>query len=158
MTSDLSAPRAAIAATLVAVLTVILVACSGAGSSPSAGAPSLSPSAPPASPSVVTLDDLLTTPADHEGQIVTVKGTLIASETEAELCDIVMESYPPQCGPSIRLEGLVPEGVVDQLDQTTEPDLAQAMWGFVEITGTFDADGANGPTLTIDTISVVPAG
>ena len=154
--SDLSAPRAAIAATLVAVLTVILVACSGTGSSPSAAAPS--PSAPPASPSAVTLDALLSTPADHDGQVVTVKGTLIASETEAELCDIVMESYPPQCGPSIRLTGTVPEGVVDQLDQTTEPDLAQAMWGFVEITGTFDADAASGPTLTIDTISVVPAG
>lgn len=154
MTSDLSAPRAAIAATLVAVLTVILVACSGTGSSPSG----VLTSVPPASATAVTLDALLSTPADHDGQVVTVKGTLIASETEAELCDIVMESYPPQCGPSIRLEGLVPEGVVDQLDQTTEPDLAQAMWGFVEITGTFDADGANGPTLTIDTISVVPAG
>ena len=154
--SDLSAPRAAIAAALVAVLTVILVACSGPGSSPSAGAPS--PSAPPASPAVVTLDALLASPKDHDGQVVTVTGTLIASDTEAELCDIVMESYPPQCGPSIRLTGTVPEGVVDQLEHTTEPDLAQAMWGLVEVTGAFDADAAAGPTLTIDTISVVSAG
>ena len=35
----------------------------------------------------------------HDGQVVTVTGTLIAYDAEAELCDIVMESYPPQCGP-----------------------------------------------------------
>ena len=52
----------------------------------------------------------------------------------------------------------VPEGVADQLDHTTEPDLAQAMWGLVEVTGTFDADADGGPTLTIDSIAVAPVG
>lgn len=147
-------PRATLGVSLVAILTLILAACSGAGSDPSGG----SPSAPPASPTAVTLGTLLETPVDHDGQVVTVTGTLIASDTEAQLCDIVMESYPPQCGPSIRLVGTVPEGVADQLDHTTEPDLAQAMWGLVEVTGTFEADAAGGGTLTIDTIAVAPAG
>ena len=148
------APRAAIGLTLVAVLTMILVACSGTGSDPSGG----SPSAPPASPTAVTLSALLDTPADHDGQVVTVTGTLIAYGADAELCDIVMESYPPQCGPAIRLVGTVPEGVADQLDQTTEPDQAQAMWGLVEVTGTFAADAAGGGTLTIDSIAIAPVG
>lgn len=142
--------RAATTAVLVAVLTLILAACTGTGTDPS----STPTSAPPVSPTAVTLDALLGSPQDHDGQVVTVTGTLIAAGAAAEMCDIVMESYPPQCGPSIRLVGTVPEGVADRLEQTTEPDLAQAMWGLVEVTGTFDADAADGPTLTIDTIAI----
>lgn len=153
MLSTTLVPRAVTTA-LVAILTLILAACAGTGSDPS----DTQPSSPPASPTTVTLDALLGTPMDHDGQVVTVKGTLIAYGAEAEMCDIVMESYPPQCGPSIRLVGTVPEGVADQLDQTTEPDLAQAMWGPVEVTGTFDADAPDGPTLTIDTIAIATLG
>lgn len=37
-------------------------------------------------------------------QVVAVRGFLIADDNEARLCELVMESFPPQCGePSVRI-------------------------------------------------------
>ena len=46
------------------------------------------------------------------------------------------------------------------MDSTTnEPDLAQATWGFVDVTGTYRATGAGGgPTIELGTIALVPVG
>lgn len=41
--------------------------------------------------------------------IIAVRGFLIMNEDEARLCDLVLESLPPQCGnPSVALEGFDP--------------------------------------------------
>jgi hypothetical protein len=49
--------------------------------------------------------------------------------------------------------GEIPGDVVAGLDKTSEPDLAQAMWGWVEVTGTFQATGSGGaPTIQISEI------
>ena len=61
-----------------------------------------------------------------------------------------MESYPPQCGGGVRLTGEVPADTLALLDTTTEPDLKKMWWGFVTVTGTFRAAGADGqPTIEI---------
>ncbi len=92
--------------------------------------------------------------AATDGQAVRVKGFLLAMDGTTRLCSIVMESYPPQCGGgTVTLEGEVPDDVVAGLDRTKEPDLAQANWGWVEVTGTFDATGTGGtPTIAISEI------
>jgi hypothetical protein len=45
--------------------------------------------------------------AAPEPETVTMDGTLIAPEGGvARLCSVVMESYPPQCGEGVLVEGL----------------------------------------------------
>ena len=46
------------------------------------------------------------------------------------------------------------------MDSTAnEPDLAQATWGFVDVTGTYRASGADGqPTIELGSIARVPPG
>jgi hypothetical protein len=69
------------------------------------------------------------------------------------MCSLLLESYPPQCGGGLRVTGEIPGDVVAGLDKTSEPDLAQAMWGWVEVTGTFQATGSGGaPTIQISEI------
>lgn len=138
-----------------AVLFAILVL---AGCSPSGGA-SAAPATP--APSAATFDDpasLIGAIADVDGSQVTVRGFLIATPDAAQLCGIVLESYPPQCGgPTLTLTGEVPQDVLDGLDTTTEPDLAAAWWGWVSVTGTVDAGTGGMPSIAITSIELADA-
>jgi len=129
-----------LAASVLAAL--ILVACG------SANTPSAAPSAPAAA---IDVDALVADAATLDGQTVWVKGYLLATDAGATLCSLLLESYPPQCGGGVGLTGEIPGDVVAGLDKTTEPDLAQAMWGWVEVVGTFDASGG-APTVALSSI------
>ena len=99
-------------------------------------------------------------PAADPTQEVWALTTVIDDGSGAQLCPIVLESYPPQCGGgTVRITGAVPADVLDALDSTTDPGLAQATWGQVEVTGTFRASGADGiPTIELASIRVVAPG
>ncbi len=149
------------ASSSIVLVAVVAAACTPAGT-PSAAGPS--PSAPPATDPgasadlgpVIDPDALVADPAALDGQMVQVRGFFLARDGIAELCSVVLESYPPQCGGgTVRLTGEVPADILDALDRTTEPDLAQATWGYVVVTGTFRAAGAAGaPTLEISAIEI----
>jgi len=148
--------RAVAALVLTIAVSLALSACALGGGS------AASPVAP-ASPIVSTAVDLDTLIADAalDGQSVTTRGTFLATGDGAQLCSLLMESYPPQCGgASVRIVGEVPADVLAAMDSTKgEPDLAQATWGFVDVTGTYRANGAGGgPTIELATITLVPAG
>ncbi len=72
-----------------------------------------------------------------------VRGYIVARDGEpVRLCDLLAESYPPQCGgASLVVDGLDLD-TVEGLTRTTEPDLAQAAWseGPVSVLGEV-ADG-----------------
>jgi hypothetical protein len=142
----------AIASSIVALL---LAACAGA----SPAAPSVDPSVPPATAAPATDVGSLLGDATRDGQPVSVTGFFLAQDGVAQLCDLVLESYPPQCGGStVRLTGEVPQAVLDALDSTTEPGLAQATWGQVLVTGTYREAGADGqPTIELTSIEVAGA-
>jgi hypothetical protein len=69
--------------------------------------------------------------------IVRISGFLVATEGGAQLCGVLMESYPPQCGnPKLALEGL---------DLASFPDLTEAgsvTWSdqTIEFTGRIAGD------------------
>jgi hypothetical protein len=138
------------------VVAMLLAACGSAGT-PSATPPS-SPAGPSAAPSApataIDTDALMAGAAANDGKPVRVKGFLLAVDDVASLCSLVLESYPPQCGGgTVTVTGEIPADVVAGLDRTSEPGLAQAMWGWVEVTGTFDASGAT-PTIELSGISL----
>jgi hypothetical protein len=140
------------------VVAMLLAACGGA-SSPSATAPT-SPAGPSAAPSAsapataIDTDALIAAAAANDGKPVRVKGFLLAVDDVARMCALVLESYPPQCGGgTVSITGEIPADVVAGLDRTSDPGLAQAMWGWVEVTGTFDASGAT-PTIQLSGISL----
>jgi hypothetical protein len=142
----------AIASTILALL---LAACAGTGPA----SPSVDPSVPPATAGPATDVGSLLGDAAPDGKPVTVTGFFLAQDGVAQLCDLVLESYPPQCGgPTVRLTGEVPQAVLDALDSTTEPGLAQATWGQVLVTGTYRAADADGqPTIELTSIEVAGA-
>ncbi len=139
--------------TLLTALT--LVACAGPSGAPSDPPASASPfvvePAPAADP-----DTLLRDAAANDGRQVQVPGFFLATDGTAQLCSMVLESYPPQCGGgAVRLTGQVPADVLARLDKTSEPGLAQATWGSVIVTGTFRASGVDGlPTIELSDIVV----
>jgi hypothetical protein len=138
-------------AALAAILALGIAACGGASSPsvPPTPAPSIEPVA------VADPDALVRDPASLDGKLVKVRGFFLASDGKARLCSVVLESYPPQCGGgAVAVTGEVPADVMDALDSTSEPDLAQATWGWVEVVGTFAAAGDGGPTLAISSIRV----
>jgi hypothetical protein len=147
--------RAMAAIALTVALAVALVACSpGGGTAASAVVP-----ATPILSTAVDLDALVSD-ATLDGQTVTTRGTFLATGDTAQLCALMLESYPPQCGgASVRIVGEVPADVLAAMDSTRDqPDLAQATWGFVDVTGTYRANGAGGgPTIELGTIALVPA-
>jgi len=157
-------PRRLAAIWFAAVLTLTLAACAGGAIPPASQAPgSQAPTAPSASapaPSVdpgaaIDVDALLAAAASKDGQVVRVTGNVLADETSAQLCALLMESYPPQCGGGVRLSGTVPAETLDALTTTTEPDLKKMWWGYVTVTGTFHASGEDGrPTLEIGDIEL----
>jgi hypothetical protein len=107
---------------------------------------------------VLTVDGLVGSIADHDAATVDVAGFLLITGDEARLCSAALESYPPQCGgPSVRVLGDIPQDLLSSLDSTNQPDLAQATWGSVQISGTVQAVGADGePTITIASIALSP--
>lgn len=138
-------------------LTLVLAACGTGAASPSSAPPTSDSPSPPAT--AIDTDALLGDAA-LDGQTVRVAGFFLATGGVAQLCSIVMESYPPQCGGgTVRITGEVPADVLDALDSTSDPALAQATWGQVEVTGTFRAGGAGGvPTIELASIRVVAPG
>lgn len=145
----------------VASLTLLIAACSGAAGSPPASpvpaAPSASAPAPSDDPgAVIDVDALLANSATLDGQTVRVTGNFLADAGSAQLCALLMESYPPQCGGGLRLTGAVPADTLSALDTTKEPDLKKMWWGYVTVTGRFHATGDDGrPTLEIVEIKLV---
>ncbi len=162
---DRSSPRHLPSFVLAALLTPILIGC---GSAVASAPPSLAPGSPPASstgPSadplaLIDTDALMAAAADRDGEAVRVAGFFLATGDSAQLCSVVMESYPPQCGGfTIRLTGQVSADVLDGLDKTTEPGLNQATWGWVVVTGTFRASGSDGrPVIEIAQIELDDSG
>jgi hypothetical protein len=139
-----------------ALIAVALAACSApAGASVAPVAPTQpAPSAAVDPGPVLDPDALVAAAADNDGRTVRVKGFLLVADGVTRMCSVVMESYPPQCGGgTLTLDGEVPDDVVAGLERTTEPGLAEANWGWVEVTGTFAAAGSGGtPTITISEI------
>jgi hypothetical protein len=150
-------PRRLAAIWFAAVLTLILAACAGAATPPGSQAPAPSAPLPSADPgAAIDVDALLAGAAAKDAQVVRVTGNFLADETSAQLCALLMESYPPQCGGGVRLTGTVPADTLDALTTTTEPDLKKMWWGYVTVTGTFHASGNDGrPTLEIGKIELV---
>lgn len=144
--------------TLFAILAaIVLTGCSGPGR-----AASDAPASPAPAPSVAVFDDpgaLVAAVADVDGATVRVSGFLVATPDGAQLCGIVLESYPPQCGgPTLTVTGQVPQDVLDALDTTSEPDLARAWWGWVWVTGTVAAGSGGTPSIAISSIEVDDSG
>jgi hypothetical protein len=141
-----------------ALIAVALAACStpaGASVAPATPTqPSPSSSAAVDPGPALDPDALVAAAADNDGRTVRVKGFLLAADGTTRMCSVVMESYPPQCGGgTLTLDGDVPDDVVAGLERTTEPGVAQANWGWVEVTGRFAASGSGGtPTITISEI------
>jgi hypothetical protein len=146
---------------LVASLALLLAACSGPAASPPASpvpaAPSASAPATSGDPgAAIDVDALIANAAALDGQTVRVTGNFLADAESAQLCALLMESYPPQCGGGLRLTGAVPADTLAALDTTTEPDLKKMWWGYVTVTGTFHVAGDDGrPTLEITDIQLV---
>jgi hypothetical protein len=142
--------RRRLSATLsVALLTLILAACGSAAGSPPASQAPASPSLDPG-PAIDT-DALVDSAAERDGKAVRVVGFFLAAGDTAQLCSLLLESYPPQCGGrAVRITGEVPGDVLALLEKTTEPDIAQATWGWVVVEGTFRASGVGGqPTIEL---------
>lgn len=141
-------------------LALAIAACGSAvaSSPPPTGSPTGSPAGPTPVPTVFDVDGLAASLADLDGTTVTVNGFFLISDGTARLCAMVLESYPPQCGgATLRVLGKVPQEVLDALETTSDPTLAQASWGTVSITGPIGASGVDGtPTITIESMSVVP--
>ena len=114
----------------------------------SANTPSPAPSAPAAA---ITVDALMADAAALDGQLIRVQGYLLANDAGASMCSLLLESYPPQCGGGVGVTGEIPADVAAGLDKTTEPGLARAMWGWVEVVGTLDASGG-APTIDLSEI------
>jgi len=131
-----------------AALAVLIAACGTA--TPPSIAPM--PSAPVDPGPAIDTDALMASAAAKDGQPVHVTGFVLITD-QARLCSVVLESYPPQCGgATVNLTGEFPADVVAALDKTTEPGLAPATWGWVDVTGTFTLAG--GPTIRISGIRV----
>jgi hypothetical protein len=130
-----------LAGSVLAVLT--LIACASTASPSAAPSASVAPTAPA---TALTVDALLADAARLDGQSIRVQGYLLATDAGASMCSLLLESYPPQCGGGVRITGEIPGDVVAGLDKTTEPGLAQAMWGWVEVVGTLGSVGG-APTI-----------
>lgn len=148
-------------AVLVAMLTLVLVACgrTAASTPPSASAPP--PTDPPIDlptsvPTVLSFDDLAVGLAGLDGTTVTINGYLLITDGQAQLCGVLLESYPPQCGAAtLKVIGEVPADIIDGLDTTTGADISKAWWGTVTISGVVDTDGGDGaPTITIESMEL----
>lgn len=136
------------------IMAILVAACGGAATATPSGAPSDSPR--PSAPAFDTTEALLADPTDIDGQVVSVRAFLLAAGGRAQLCSVVLESYPPQCGGgTVRMTGEVPADVLDRLETTSDVGLDKATWGWVVATGTFRATGLEGaPTLELTDIVI----
>lgn len=108
-------------AVLAAAGVLLLVACGDETTDPRAGGPAVP--APPTGANVVD--------ADYDGRFRAAATVLESPEHGPQLCDTVMESYPPQCGgPDIIGWDWSAVGGVESASGTT--------WGSYIITGTWD--------------------
>ena len=139
--------RPALAAFVALFAVLVLAGCGALGGSTAA----------PSDAVPTAYDDpagLIAAIADADGTTASVRGFLLATEDGAQLCGLVLESYPPQCGgPTLTVTGEVPSDVLDGLDTTVEPDLQKAWWGWVRITGTVSG-GVADPTIAIDSVAL----
>lgn len=80
--------------------------------------------------------------ANDEPRTATVSGFLLWNDTNARLCEVLMESFPPQCG-GLSVVIANPEA----FDEGTLQAAQGVRWtdGFVDVTGRFD-----GSQLTLD--------
>lgn len=146
--SEFTVRAATRGAILAVLLTIILVACSGGAAPPASDAPTGAPPAP------LTFDGLVSQLTDLDGSDVLVTGFLLVADGRAQLCGVLLESYPPQCGQvTLRVLGEVPAAVLDGLDTTNVGDPRAASWGLVQIGGVVDA-GGDAPTITIKSIRI----
>lgn len=141
----------------VGLLASMLGACAGAASSAPASQPPASTAPSAAAPSdpaaAIDVDTLVRDASANDAKTVRVTGNFLADAGSAQLCQLLMESYPPQCGGGIQLTGTVPADTLARLTTTSEPDLKKMWWGFVTVTGTFHATGANGqPSIELSEI------
>jgi len=147
-------PTAGLRLVALALLVLVLSACGARAASLPAAGPSSGPSSDPGA--AIDVGALLQDTSAKDGQVVRVTGNFLADPGSAQLCDVLMESYPPQCGGGVRLTGEVPADALALLDTTKEPDLKKMWWGYVTVTGTFRASGANGqPVIELSEISLV---
>lgn len=145
-------PKAALG--LVAIVSLLLTACTAPVASPPGGLATSGPSSDPGA--AIDVEALLKDAGAKDGQVVRVTGNFLADEGSAQLCALLMESYPPQCGGGVRLTGEVPADTLALLDTTREPDIKKMWWGYVTVTGTFRASGANGlPVIELGEVSLV---
>ena len=160
--SDRSSRRRLATIWFIASLALILAACFAVPAPPPAMPVPAMPTAPPAPATsgdpgaAIDVDVLLANAAAQDGKTVRVTGNFLADAGSAQLCAVLMESYPPQCGGGLRLIGSVPADTLAALETTKEPDLKKMWWGYVTVTGTFHATGDDGrPTLEITDIELV---
>lgn len=150
---DHSPHRPMTALWLVAVLSVLVMGC-GPAAAPRSGLATSGPSTGPGA--AIDVDALLAAGAAKDGQVVRVTGNFLADEGSAQLCSVLMESYPPQCGGGVRLTGEVPADTLAVLDTTKEPDIKKMWWGYVTVIGTFRASGTDGqPVIELSEVSLV---
>lgn len=107
-------------ALLALALALTLSACGGGDDGDDGG------SAAPAPGEALSVEEAL---ASTLAGPLLVQGYILARDGEpVRLCDVLAESYPPQCGgASLVVEGLDLDAV-EGLTRTAEPDLAQAAW------------------------------
>lgn len=139
--------RGRLATSAVAAL-LLFAACAA---TPSSLRPPTAPTASQDPGAAVTIDVLLANPAARDGRPVRLTGSFIGDGATARLCEVMLESYPPQCGGgAIRVAGEIPAATLARLTTTTEAGLAKEWWGFVVVTGTFHAHGVDGgPSLDL---------
>jgi hypothetical protein len=143
--------------------------CASAGSSPAPATPT--PPVPTSVPGgsgpdgsggtggpAVGLDQLLGGGGDLDGQTVRVTAGILVVGSDARLCAVYLESYPPQCGGGqVILRGDIAPDVLNGLQNSkSQPNLAQASWGQVIVAGIYHrADGSGTPTIEIREISLL---
>jgi hypothetical protein len=117
----------------VAALTAAAVVAAGCGGG--AGGGSSSSSTPgagaPAPGGGLTVGKALASTSEEP---LLVRGALIAPDGgEVRLCELVLESYPPQCGGASLVVRGVDLSQLDGLTHTNDPSLAQVTWSEGEI-------------------------
>ncbi|HUP55241.1 MAG TPA: hypothetical protein VM408_07025, partial [Methylomirabilota bacterium] len=111
---DHSSPRRLATIWLMASLALTVAACSLLPSAAPAVPVPAAPTAPPDPAATgdpgaaIDVDALLANAGAQDGQTVRVTGNFLADAGSAQLCAVLMESYPPQCGGGLRLTGSVP--------------------------------------------------
>ena len=122
----MTAVRRVLFSLLVITLALAAVACGNDDGEDTGGAPS-EPSSPSGG-SALTVGEAL-----EAGGTVTVRGTLFVSDAGGiELCDAILESFPPQCGePSVQVAGLD----LSTIELESSPDGAVSWAEGVELAG-----------------------